>query len=53
MNWFSAEALSLLWDLPAYERPDALIPGVGLDVLGAEKAFAGKLGLTYPLPVSR
>ena len=36
-------------DLPKYESLDTQVLGVSVDVLGALKAFAEKLGLTYPL----
>jgi glutaredoxin-dependent peroxiredoxin len=36
-------------DLPKYESLDTQVLGVSVDVLGASKAFAEKLGLTYPL----
>jgi glutaredoxin-dependent peroxiredoxin len=36
-------------DLPKYESLDTQVLGVSVDVLGALRAFAEKLGLTYPL----
>ncbi len=36
-------------DLPKYESLDTQVLGVSVDVPGALKAFAEKLGLTYPL----
>jgi peroxiredoxin len=36
-------------DLPKYESLDTQVLGVSVDVLGALKAFAEKLGLTFPL----
>jgi glutaredoxin-dependent peroxiredoxin len=36
-------------DLPKYESLDTQVLGVSVDVLGAQQAFAEKLGLTYPL----
>jgi glutaredoxin-dependent peroxiredoxin len=36
-------------DLPKYESLDTQVLGVSVDVIGAQKAFAEKLGLTYPL----
>jgi peroxiredoxin len=36
-------------DLPKYESLDTQVLGVSTDVLGAQQAFAEKLGLTYPL----
>jgi glutaredoxin-dependent peroxiredoxin len=36
-------------DLPKYESLDTQVLGVSVDVLGALKAFAEKLSLTYPL----
>ena len=36
-------------DLPKYESLDTQVLGVSVDVVGALKAFAEKLGLTYPL----
>jgi peroxiredoxin len=36
-------------DLPKYESLDTQVLGVSVDVIGALKAFAEKLGLTYPL----
>jgi peroxiredoxin len=36
-------------DLPKYESLDTQVLGVSVDHIGAQKAFAEKLGLTYPL----
>ena len=36
-------------DLPKYESLDTQVLGVSTDVIGAQQAFAEKLGLTYPL----
>ena len=36
-------------DLPKYESLDTQVLGVSVDVPGALRAFAEKLGLTYPL----
>jgi glutaredoxin-dependent peroxiredoxin len=36
-------------DLPKYESLDTQVLGVSVDVPGAQKAFAERLGLTYPL----
>lgn len=36
-------------DLPKYESRDTQVLGVSVDVPGALKAFAEKLGVTYPL----
>ena len=36
-------------DLPKFESLDTQVLGVSVDVPGALKAFAEKLGLTYPL----
>jgi peroxiredoxin len=36
-------------DLPKYESLDTQVLGVSTDVIGAQQAFADKLGLTYPL----
>jgi glutaredoxin-dependent peroxiredoxin len=41
--------LAFQLDLPKYESLDTQVLGVSVDVLGASKAFAEKLGLTYPL----
>lgn len=36
-------------DLPKYESLDTQVLGVSTDVIGAQQAFAEKMGLTYPL----
>jgi peroxiredoxin len=36
-------------DLPKYESLDTQVLGVSVDHIGAQQAFAEKLGLTYPL----
>lgn len=36
-------------DLPKYESLDTQVLGVSVDHIGAQTAFAEKLGLTYPL----
>ena len=36
-------------DLPKFESLDTQVLGVSVDHIGAQKAFAEKLGLTYPL----
>ena len=36
-------------DLPKYESLDTQVLGVSVDVPAAQRAFAEKLGLTYPL----
>lgn len=36
-------------DLPKYESRDTQVLGASVDVVGALKAYAEKLGLTYPL----
>ena len=36
-------------DLPKYESRDTQVLGVSVDVVGALKAFAEKLGVTYPM----
>ena len=36
-------------DLPKYESLDTQVLGVSVDVNGALKAFAEKMGFTYPL----
>jgi glutaredoxin-dependent peroxiredoxin len=41
--------LAFQLDLPTYESLDTQVLGVSTDVLGAQQAFAEKLGLTYPL----
>jgi glutaredoxin-dependent peroxiredoxin len=41
--------LAFQLDLPKYESLDTQVLGVSVDVLGASKAFAEKLGLTYAL----
>jgi peroxiredoxin len=46
---WTQEALAFQLDLPKYESLDTQVLGVSVDVPGALKAFAEKLGLTYPL----
>jgi peroxiredoxin len=46
---WTQEALAFQLDLPKYESLDTQVLGVSVDVLGALRAFAEKLGLTYPL----
>ena len=36
-------------DLPKFESLDTQVLGVSVDHIGAQQAFAEKLGLTYPL----
>ena len=36
-------------DLPKFESLDTQVLGVSVDHIGAQKAFAEKLGLTFPL----
>ena len=36
-------------DLPKYESLDTQVLGVSVDHIGAQQAFAEKMGLTYPL----
>lgn len=36
-------------DLPKFESLDTQVLGVSVDHIGAQKAFAEKMGLTYPL----
>ena len=36
-------------DLPKFESLDTQVLGVSVDHIGAQKAFAEQLGLTYPL----
>jgi glutaredoxin-dependent peroxiredoxin len=36
-------------DLPKYESLDTQVLGVSVDHIGAQQAFAERLGLTYPL----
>jgi peroxiredoxin len=43
------EALAFQLDLPKFESLDTQVLGVSVDHIGAQKAFAEKLGLTYPL----
>jgi peroxiredoxin len=43
------ENLAFQLDLPKYESLDTQVLGVSVDHIGAQKAFAEKLGLTYPL----
>jgi peroxiredoxin len=43
------ENLAFQLDLPKYESLDTQVLGVSVDHVGAQKAFAEKLGLTYPL----
>jgi peroxiredoxin len=43
------EALAFQLDLPKFESLDTQVLGVSVDYIGAQKAFAEKLGLTYPL----
>jgi peroxiredoxin len=46
---WTQESLAFQLDLPKYESLDTQVLGVSTDVLGAQQAFAEKLGLTYPL----
>jgi glutaredoxin-dependent peroxiredoxin len=41
--------LAFQLDLPKFESLDTQVLGVSVDHIGAQKAFAEKLGLTYPL----
>jgi peroxiredoxin len=43
------ESLAFQLDLPKFESLDTQVLGVSVDHIGAQKAFAEKLGLTYPL----
>jgi peroxiredoxin len=43
------ETLAFQLDLPKFESLDTQVLGVSVDHIGAQKAFAEKLGLTYPL----
>lgn len=36
-------------DLPKFESLDTQVLGVSVDYIGAQQAFAEKMGLTYPL----
>jgi peroxiredoxin len=41
--------LAFQLDLPKFESLDTQVLGVSVDHIGAQQAFAEKLGLTYPL----
>ena len=41
--------LAFQLDLPKFESLDTQVLGVSVDHIGAQKAFAEKMGLTYPL----
>ena len=41
--------LAFQLDLPKFESLDTQVLGVSVDHIGAQKAFAEKLGITYPL----
>jgi peroxiredoxin len=43
------ETLAFQLDLPKFESLDTQVLGVSVDHIGAQNAFAEKLGLTYPL----
>jgi peroxiredoxin len=43
------ETLAFQLDLPKFESLDTQVLGVSVDHIGAQRAFAEKLGLTYPL----
>jgi peroxiredoxin len=43
------ETLAFQLDLPKFESLDTQVLGVSVDHIGAQTAFAAKLGLTYPL----
>jgi peroxiredoxin len=43
------ESLAFQLDLPKFESLDTQVLGVSVDHIGAQLAFAEKLGLTYPL----
>jgi peroxiredoxin len=43
------ESLAFQLDLPKFESLDTQVLGVSVDHIGAQRAFAEKLGLTYPL----
>jgi peroxiredoxin len=43
------ETLAFQLDLPKFESLDTQVLGVSVDHIGAQKAFADKLALTYPL----
>jgi len=43
------ESLAFQLDLPKFESLDTQVLGVSVDHIGAQNAFAEKLGLTYPL----
>jgi peroxiredoxin len=43
------EGLAFQLDLPKFESLDTQVLGVSVDHIGAQQAFAEKLGLTYPL----
>jgi peroxiredoxin len=41
--------LAFQLDLPKFESLDTQVLGVSVDYIGAQQAFAEKMGLTYPL----
>jgi peroxiredoxin len=46
---WTSEVLAFQLDLPKFESLDTQVLGVSVDHIGAQKAFAEKMGLTYPL----
>jgi peroxiredoxin len=46
---WTSETLAFQLDLPKFESLDTQVLGVSVDHIGAQKAFAEKMGLTYPL----
>jgi peroxiredoxin len=48
-NTWTQEALAFQLDLPKFEAAGAQVLGVSVDVNDANKAWAEKMGITYPL----
>jgi peroxiredoxin len=48
-NTWTSEALAFQLDLPKFEAAGAQVLGVSVDVNDANKAWAEKMGITYPL----
>jgi peroxiredoxin len=46
---WTSEVLAFQLDLPKFESLDTQVLGVSVDHIGAQQAFAEKMGLTYPL----
>jgi peroxiredoxin len=48
-NAWTQEALAFQLDLPKFEAANAQVLGVSVDINDANKAWAEKMGVTYPL----